>query len=323
MMRRWICSVIFLCGVIASCSKAPQEVSDEFVEVTLELVAPDAASVKSVIGDGTKAVELYYAAFIGGNSIPGFQQKATLESGVCVLNLTLVKNVVYDFVFWAQCPDSESRFYDLSEFYTQGRVKVKYSVSANDDDRDAFFAQRTLDTTVPNPDLSPVYLKRPFAQVNFAASDYDELKYMGLHENLKSGAVIYGLPDILDCKDGSVYSSNEDGTLVDASFLSAAVPSGEDEYVTIDDTKCGYVGMNYVLASDLPDQLFSLTAEFTSGETAWPVPLVENVPLKRNHRTYLYGRFFVDDADLKIKIVPAYEDEDGNPNEDEVVEFPR
>ena len=176
-----------------------------------------------MIGDGTKAVELYYTAFLNGNPIESLQRKATLENGRYELNLKLVKNVAYDFIFWAQYPSEQ--FYDLTDFYTEGLVKVNYSVPANNDDRDAFFAHRIIDTASPSPDLSPVLMKRPFAQVNFAASDYDELKYMGLHTALKSGAVVYGIPDVLDCMDGSVYSSSADGTYVDAGFLSAAVPS--------------------------------------------------------------------------------------------------
>ena len=296
---------------------------DEFVDVTLELQTPDATLVKSLIGDGTKAIELYYTAFLNGKPIESLQRKATLVNGIYELTLTLVKNVAYDFIFWAQYPSeqSQTQLYDLTDFYTEGLVKVNYSVPANDDNRDAFFAQRTIDMSSPAPDLSPVLLKRPFAQVNFAASDYDELKYMGLHSALKSGAVIYGLPDVLDCMDGSVYSSSDDGTYVDAGFLSASVPSGENEYVSVAGINCGYVGMNYVLASELPGQLFELKADFESGESRWTTGIVENVPLKRNHRTYLYGNFFVDDVDLDILIIPAYEDENGNPNDDEIVEI--
>ena len=291
--------------------------------MTLELQTPDIVPVKSLIGDGSKAIELYYTAFLNGNPIESLQRKATLENGRYELTLTLVKNVAYDFIFWAQYPSAQSQIqlYDLSDFYTKGLVKVNYAVPANDDNRDAFFAQRTIDTASPSPDLSPVLLKRPFAQVNFAASDYDELKYMELHTALKSGAVVYGLPDVLNCMDGSVSSSSADGTYVDAGFLSAAVPSGENEYVDVAGIKCGYVGMNYVLASDVPGQLFELKADFESGTSRWTTGVVENVPLKRNHRTYLYGKFFVDDVDLDILIVPAYEDEDGNPNDDEIVEI--
>ena len=39
---------------------------DELVEVTLELQTPDVIPVKSLIGDGTKAIELYYTAFLNG-----------------------------------------------------------------------------------------------------------------------------------------------------------------------------------------------------------------------------------------------------------------
>lgn len=288
--------------------------------VDLEIVSPDGILAKSMIGDGTKAVKLYYTAFINGKPIPSLNREADMTDGRVTLNLTLVKNVVYDFIFWAQCPevDEQNPMYDLSDFYTKGVVAVNYNVAANDDNRDAFYGRRPIDTS--SPDLSPVYLKRPFAQINFAAADYDELKYMELHSSLKSGAVIHGLPDVLNCLDGEVSSSKENGVYVDASFLSASVPSGNDEYVTVANTKCGYVGMNYVLSSDEGETL-SLIADFQSGETSWSTEEVTNVPIVRNHKTFILGNFFVEPAILDIIIVPGFEDENGNPNDDEFVEI--
>ena len=313
-----IFSVLALCALL-SCQKSAEPEADT-VKVNLEIVSPDGVVAKSEIGDGTKAVKLYYTAFINGNPIPSLNREVDLSGGRTTLNLTLVKNVVYDFIFWAQSPDvaGQEPMYDLTSFYSDGKVRVNYNVSANNDNRDAFYARRPIDTS--SPDLSPVLLQRPFAQINFAAADYDELKYMELHTALESGAVINGLPDVLDCCSGEVSSSTSDGTYVNASFLSAAVPSGEDEYVTVSNTRCGYVGMNYVLSSE-DGETITLTADFKSGDSEWSTGLVTNIPIERNHKTFIFGNFFVEQTILDIIILPGFEDEDGNPNDDENIEI--
>lgn len=320
MKFRFTFAFIAIAGLLGalSCSRevVPTVDERETVEVSLEVLSPDALT-KAEIGDGSKATELYYTAFVDGRSIPSFQRKAVLENGRTTLKLTLIKNVVYDFIFWAQAPVAAGQTapYDLSEFYTEGLVKADYSVAANDDSRDAFFASKSIDTNYPVND--PVELYRPFAQVNFAAADYDELKYVGLHQGLQSKALIKGLPDVLDCRTGEVSSSGN--ALVDASFTYALTPSargGEDEYVTVSGLTCGYVGMNYVFSDDDGENV-TVTGDFlwtnpdaTKPSSSWTTSQVPNVPVKRNHKTFILGNFFIENNILDIVIIPGFEDDE-------------
>lgn len=270
--------------------------------VTLTLISPDALT--KAIGDGTKAKELYYTAFVDGRPVQSLQNKVELVDGKAVLDLDLVKNVTYKFVFWAQSVPAEEQVqpYDLSEFYTSSEVKVNYSGLSNDDNRDAFCAMKEI--TVKKDKNATIYLRRPFAQVNFCAQDYEMVKHMNLQNEMKSETGIYGLPDKLKVLDGSVSVSGE-SVPVDAFFDLADIPSGDDEYITVQGNKYGYISMNYVLASEIGETV-SVKARMVSGESEWITNLLPNVPVRRNYKTNIVGELFVENAVLQIIIEPDF-----------------
>lgn len=270
--------------------------------VTLTLISPDALT--KAIGDGKKAKEVYYTAFVDERPVHSLQNKVELVDGKAVLDLDLVKNVTYKFVFWAQSVPAEEQTqpYDLTEFYTSSEVKVNYSGLSNDDNRDAFCAMKEI--TVKKDKNATIYLRRPFAQVNFCAKDYDMVKYMDLQNEMKSETGIYGLPDKLKVLDGSV-SVSGDSVPVDAFFALADIPSGDDEYITVQGNKYGYISMNYVLASEIGETV-SVKARMVSGDSEWVTDLLPNVPVRRNYKTNIVGDLFVENAVLQIIIEPDF-----------------
>ena len=294
---------------MASCQKAPVEPMEPAVQsesVRIQISSPDAMATKT-IGDGTKATEVYYTAFVDGRPVASLQNRVALVDGKAALNLKLVRNVCYQFVFWAQAvpQDGEASPYDLSEFYTKALIKADYYGKANDDSRDAFCAMHEI--LVQGPVDETVYLRRPFAQINFCAADYDMLKHLGLHDDLVSEAWVNGIPDVLNVLDGSVSSSGQ--ALGDAHFSLSAIPSGDDEYITVAGNQYGYVNMNYVFASEIGETV-SAKAGMVNGDCNWQTDLLPNVPVRRNYRTNIVGDLFSEHATLQIIVEPAFNDPD-------------
>lgn len=275
--------------------------------VKITLNSPSQPATKA-IGDGKKAKEVYYTAFVDGSSVPSLCSKTILDAdGHAVLDLNLVRNVTYTFVFWAQSPveAGETPAYDLSTFYTDSKVKINYEGYSNDDSRDAFCAVKTI--SVKGKENETIYLRRPFAQINFGSSDYLMLKQLGLHDGMTSVAEVHGLADVLTVLDGSVgYSA---GKPVNTSFAAAPIPSGEDEYITVAESAYGYVGMNYVLASEV-GEMVSVKGIFYNGTTSWETVQLPNVPVRRNYKTNIVGDIFSEQATIQIIVVPDFNDPD-------------
>ena len=302
-ISRLICFAAVLLFAAASCQKE----SAQTEEVAISLNAPVPAT--KAIGEGDYAKVVYFAAFVDGKSVPSLCQEAQLdENGRAVLKLPLVKNVTYKFVFWAQTPVAAGAtpYYDLSTFYTDSKVKVDYAVKANDDQRDAFCA--TEEIFVDGSKKVDVYLRRPFAQINFASTDYEMLKYLDLHDGLLSEMAVKGVPDTIKLLDGTVTSSAA-GIGLDALFAAAPVPSGDDEYITVLTNKCGYIGMNYVLASETGDNV-SVQGRFTNGNAVWETDILPNVPIRSNYKTNIVGELFVEHGQLQIIVQPEFNQPD-------------
>ena len=291
---------------MTACQKESEygEPSGIGASVKMTVYSPDAAVTKA-LGDGTKATELYYTAFVDGKPVHSLQNKITLVDGKAELDLRLVRYVEYEFVFWAQAVNQsgEASPYDVSDFFNDATVTVNYQGLANDDSRDAFCASKEV--LVRGKTKVDVVLRRPFAQVNFCSSDYDMLKAIGLHTDMKSEARIYGLPDVLNVLDGSVSVSEGSSVPANAFFSLAAIPSGEDEYITVLDKEYGYIGMNYILASE-EGETVSVSARMQSGDCSWERELIPNVPVARNHKTHIVGDLFSEHATIQIIIVPDF-----------------
>lgn len=302
-----ICCLAALVFAAASCQKMTSDGSAETETVRISLVSP--TPVTKAIGDGTKAKIVYYTAFVNGSSVPSLCQTVELDAnGQAVLDLKLVKNVTYSFVFWAQTPEAAGQpaYYDLSTFYTDANVKVNYDVNANDDLRDAFCAVEEI--TVTGEIDRDVILRRPFGQINFCASDYEMIKELELQNGMTSEMTVSDVADIINVLDGSV--SNSGATVpFNAIFTPAAIPTGDDEYITVQGTEYGYVGMNYVLASENGDNV-SVTGKFVNGTSTWETDIIPNVPIKRNYKTNIVGELFVEHGTIKIIVEPSFNDPD-------------
>lgn len=295
--------MIFAAAALAvSCQKG-DSTQEGASEVTFTVGVPAGVAVKS-IGDGSSATELYYAVFDDeGKYLEGLAQETPLvvEDKTAEITLKLVRNFTYTIVFWAQAPGAPYTF-DPEE----GVVTVDYSGDANDEKRDAFCKVHTLSVPDRATFEETVYLKRPFAQINFGAADLDYVTELGL--DMKSTVVIDGLADTYDILNGVVYGN------ASTQFALTTVPAqcNPAETLVVEGKEYGYVSMNYVLApSGEGSELATVNAtfEYNGADVQVNVP---NVPYRMNHRTNIIGSFFTDQVKFTIVVDEAFLQPDYN-----------
>lgn len=276
----------------ASCQKESGEADSASAEATFSVNLPIGLSTKA-IGEGTSATELYYGVFSqNGEYLTSLAQAAPVEvvGKTATLKLKLVRNYTYSIVFWAQAPGAPYTFVP-----DQGTVKVDYSGAANDELRDAFCQLHKF--TVPDKATfdETVYLRRPFAQINFGSDDFAQITELRL--DMESTVQINGLADTYDILNGGV-SGNASTDL-----KLATVPAQYDpaETLVVGGKDYGYVSMNYILAPVNVGELANISATFAYNNDTVTLD-VPNVPFQRNFRTNIIGSFFTDEVTFRIVV---------------------
>lgn len=283
-----------------SCQKEKGLQDGDASEVTFAIDLPVDLSTRA-IGEGKTATELYYGVFSqDGVYIQSLAQTAALpvEGKTATLKLKLVKNYTYSIVFWAQAPDAPYSFNAVT-----GEVKIDYSGDANDETRDAFCKLHTF--TVPDQATfdETVVLKRPFAQINFGASDFAQIDELDL--DMTSTVAISGLADSYNILKGTI---SGDAT---TALKLHTVPAQFDpaETLVVNGKEYGYVSMNYVLAPQEVKELANVSATFAYNGQDVQVD-VPNVPFQRNYRTNIIGTFFTDEVTFTIVVDEAFNQPD-------------
>ena len=272
----------------ASCQKDQLKGNESEVTFTLDL--PLELSTKA-IGDGSAATELYYGVFSQeGQYIQSLAQTAAVPvvGKTASLKLKLVRNYTYSIVFWAQAPGAPYTF-DAET----GVVTVDYSGDANDESRDAFCQLHTF--TVPDKATfdETVYLRRPFAQINFGAADFAQITELGLP--MESTVAINGLADTFNILEGTI--SGEAST--DLELYTVPAQFTPAEALIVAGKNYGYVSMNYILAPVEAKELANVSATFAYNNETVQLD-VPNVPFQRNFRTNIVGSFFTDEVTFTI-----------------------
>ena len=302
MKKSFLCVLAAVAFVAGSCQKGNINdiQADDTAQVTFSIDLPVELSTKA-IGDGTSATELYYAVFSQeGNYVQSLAQTAPVAvvGKTAKISLKLVRNYKYSFVFWAQSPDAPYTF--TPETAT---VKVNYQGDANDEARDAFCKLHTF--TVPDAATfnETVYLTRPFAQINFGASDFAQITELGLA--MESTVAISGLADTFDILNGVI--SGSASTSLDLNTVPAQFDPAES--LTVGGNDYAYVSMNYILAPSEAKELANVSATFAYNGEDVQVD-VPNVPFQRNYRTNIVGSFFTDEVTFTIIVDEAFNQPD-------------
>ena len=176
---------------MVSCQKellSPATQEGQEVEVSLDLTTPLMGT--KAYADGTTVdvvhVHVYQKDANGdltyidpaseGAATKTPSQDVTMSGGRANYSTRLVTGQKYTFVFWAEKKDNGHYAYNPET----KNVTVSYANAAgNDESRDAFYAV-LKDVEITGAYSARVPLHRPFAQINFGASDYDAAKAAGI-----------------------------------------------------------------------------------------------------------------------------------------------
>ncbi|MGM9781635.1 MAG: hypothetical protein ACI3Y7_07265 [Candidatus Cryptobacteroides sp.] len=219
----------------------------------------------------------------------------------------LVTGQTYTFVFWAEKKNNGHYTYNPGT----KNVTVSYANAAgNDESRDAFYAV-LKDVEITGAYSARVPLHRPFAQINFGASDYDAAKAAGI-EVTGAAVKLTNVANSLNLLTGDV-TGNETVTFENAAI--STIPNGT---LTAANGTYKYVAMDYVLVGKDRKTLsdVTLTLDVTGTTSTTPKYTYTSVPLQGNFRTNIVGNLFTSPADIQIEVVPGF----NNPDENVVVE---
>ncbi len=306
-----------------SCSNDTLEnvkLSDE-ATVNFSLGVEGVAQTRA-ISDGKGADYLVYAVYdekgllmpdISQSENGLFKKEAAFNELKETVSLTLAKGQTYTVVFWAQ--NKACTAYNTDNLTN---VTIDYTAASNNDDtRDAFFAAKTIEVT-GNAEID-VELKRPFAQLNVGVNSADWQEAVNSNVKIVSSEVqVNNVANAINLLTGKV--SGE----VSVSYANATIPSDPDilnvdidknNKIAVDGTESfHWISMSYLLVNDgseTGDKKALVDVEFTfTPESGDKQPIVlkdlNNVPVQRNYRTNILGKFLTGDVTPQIVITPAY-----------------
>ena len=240
------------------------------------------------ISDGTGANTLKFAVFENGTEITGLAQTVAVANKQATINTKLVKGHTYTFVFWAQ--NSACTAYNTTNM---SAITVNYAANCNDESRDAFYKMDSF--TVTEAFEKTEVLTRPFAQINFLASDAAGVVGVDAY---KSKVTVTGVPTTLNTLDGSVSGTT------DVTFDYATILPNEETLAGYESYK--YVAMNYILAATDKEVKNEVALTVNDGTQDVNTVTVANCPVQRNYRTNIFGDLFTLQGKFNITIDPIY-----------------
>lgn len=298
----------------ASCQKEPvASVEGGNAVVSLSIALPEAPQTRAIAqaenadivyfevwnSDWTKKLPVQDKNGNPFNSAKVTDRKANIE-------LTLVADQTYNFLFWAQ--NEACGAYDVTDLKN---VKIKYDVMADpqgkDDSFDAFYKADTI--KVNGAVNETVVLYRPFAQLNFATNRMKTS--FGDVVLGDSEVTVKGLATSFNTIKGVGEIENEPATVTFKANGLATDVAGNTEMLKTNGGEYTWLTMDYMLMKDKSD-LVEVEASFDLGMDVPVEHKIANVPLKKNYRTNIIGDVFAADAKLQIIIDQAFlkQDED-------------
>ena len=297
--------LIVLCALTLLCASCQEDITAEIdaneVKVSFS-VKTDVLQTKA-IADASNIDILHWEIYpedIENAAAPLMKSFVRKQEGQDEfhLELTLVSQQKYNFVFWAQVEREEGKeHYDISDLRNV-RIKSYKDELANDESRAAFFAYRTFDLTDPLQET--VILRRPFSQLNFGAETYD-ISSLNLSQALKvehSQVTVTGLGKSFNTIDGI---GQGDTTVT---FAKAPTPNGDvdatEKKLVVNDNSYYWLGMNYLIVNGESDNVnVDMTFHTNHGDVSLAV---DNVPVKENYRTNIIGNLLTSEATFKIVV---------------------
>ena len=291
------------------------QMGGEECNVTFSLKTTNPVSRAETIGKGLLATDLTYAVY-DANWKHLLTKTATLSGSPLQTTVTvsLVKGMTYNFVFWAQSPNATCYTLDLDTDGVMPNLKVDYSaLNANDETLDAFFGKLT-NYVVGSKIDEVVFLKRPFAQVNFGTDDAEAAALVGYSLENATSKFTTRAYNTLYLNDGAVEGEQ------DVTFTYDVLPGAtnvDDQTLKTTNGDYRWVAMNYLLwpATETPLSTCAMTISANGHEVMVEYP---NAPACRNWRTNLVGSLFTKTGDITVIIAPEFNTEEYNK---EVVDY--
>ena len=265
--------------------------------VSFKLNVPGAEVTRANIGDGSNVDILYYEVYNSDYSkqlVEGHQERNS--DGSFDLNLTLVSDNTYNFLFWAQVDGKD--YYKIDDLRS---VEVKYTSAdnvitavGNAEDRAAFFAAETIELK-KTKFAKTITLKRPFAQLNFGTlslkSDITDFSIIG------STIKVTNVSKKFDVSAG--VGSSAEAAQTEVTFKAEGTPS--DPTLTVNETSdYDYLSMNYFFVPG-DEATVEVNAVFHTsvGDVTHAIPYV---PVAENYRTNVIGDLIFSTTELHIVI---------------------
>lgn len=290
----WIAAAAAGLLVTAACQKEPAAgVGGGDAKVTLTVEIPEVIQTKAM-SQAEHADIVYYEIWNSDWTEQLYPADGVLASAVvdqrkATVDVTVIVDQTYNFVFWAQ--DKDHTAYDVTDLLN---VKVDYSVIAadgNQDKYDAYYAVETIE--VKGSIDQTVTLYRPFAQLNFGASKMNSL--FGDITVEGSEITVTDLATVFDTRAGKGKDKSAEAVTFKASGIAT------DELLSTNNTTYTWIAMDYMLMMDEKSNV-DVTASFDLGMNAPVQHKITNVPLHRNYRTNIIGDLFTADAHLDVVI---------------------
>lgn len=302
----------------ASCQKEPAaSVEGGNAVVSLSIALPEAPQTRA-IAQAENADIVYFEVWNSDwtKKLP-VQDKdgnpfnsAEVEGRKANIELTLVADQTYNFLFWAQNKDCGAYSWDQSaDGLGLKQVNIDYSKMAedgNNDIYDAFYKKYQL--KVNGAINETVVLYRPFAQLNFATERMTTS--FGPVDLKASSVTVTGLSTAFDLYN-ECGVEEDPANPVSVTFVPKDALVKISEPLNTNNKDYTWITMDYMLMQGISD-LVEVEASFDLGMDVPVEHKIASVPLKKNYRTNIIGDVFAADAKLQIIIDQAFlkQDED-------------
>lgn len=292
-----------------SCQKEPANVGLDGGLMTRISVSVPAEVQTKAVSQGEKTDIVYYEVWDEAFNTKLFPLQtsdvnyAEVQNCVAEIDIALVKDQTYNMIFWAQNKDCGA--YSWSDLKNVNVDYSKFTV-ANKDVYDAFYS---VDKVTADGQNKTVRLYRPFAQLNFGATNMETT--LGPITISKNSVKVSQVATSFNTVEGV---ANENSYVNDVTFVAEPgdlVQDSEQDHKQLKIGDAGYywVAMNYLLVPSDQQATVEVNATFTTN--GGPVShKLQHVPLKKNYRTNIVGDLFTSAAHLSVIVEPVFEKPD-------------
>lgn len=300
----WLLAIASLLMITTACSNENNEpvISTDEANVTFTVNLDGIDS--RAISDGTTVDQLVFAVYDDeGNELPALRQNdIQIDDKQATVTTKVAMGQKYSFAFWAQ--KSGNTFYNTTDLKD---IVVSYTGFANDENRDAFTASWSIEK-VTGPINKTITLTRPFAQVDYVCSldEWTNLvnsnyKLVGTdltiasgaytHYNVLTGEASQPTDQPITLALSNYWQSHQIDTYNFCGFVSSKPGETYQDVFTTTDGDKFWLSMNYILATPQATNLGNSSMKIYAWGTNGPTPqevAVDQLPIKRNHRTVVY-----------------------------------